>query len=130
MNKDKEIEELFKNFNPDVNAERIMFDISGKMDVIDMVRPEQDRMDRFHRTVSLCCFIVGLLAGSLFMILLLLHPSAGDVMLDFALVGKKFPEFTRLCTGHRDVVLIFLTAVSFILGSLPLINSNEWGKYR
>ena len=54
MNKDREIDELFKSFKPDVNAERIMTEISGKMDVIDMVKPEQDLMNRFHRMVSAC----------------------------------------------------------------------------
>ena len=65
--KSKEIEEFFKSFNPEINAERIMTEISGKMDVIDTVRSEQDRMSRFHMTVSVCCLIVGLLTGSVLM---------------------------------------------------------------
>lgn len=104
MSKDKEIDELFKSFNPEVDAERIMTGISGKMDVIDMARPELDRMNRFHRTVAVCCFIVGLLAGCF--------------LISMAL----------FCADHRSLILTFLAAASFILGSLPLINSNEWSK--
>ena len=128
MNKDREIDELFKSFKPDVNAERIMTEISGKMDVIDMVKTEQDRMTRFHRTVSLCCFIVGLLAGCFLMGLVLFQPSAENAMLDLTHPDNKLPVFTLFCTSHRDMILTFLAATSFILGSLPFINTNEWSK--
>lgn len=76
MNKDKEIDELFKSFNPKVDAERILAEISDKMDVIDMVKPEQDRISRFHRMVSVCCFIVGLLTGYILMSMVMFHPFA------------------------------------------------------
>lgn len=128
MNKDKEIDELFKSFKPKVDTERIMKEISGKMEVIDMVRPEQDRMNRLHRTVSACCFIVGLLTGCLLMSLVLYHPFAGNILPGLALPGNRFPELALFCAEHRDMILTFLAATSFILGSLPLINTNEWSK--
>ena len=128
MNKDREIDELFKSFNPEVDAERIMTEISGKMDVIEMVRPGQDRMNRFHKTVSVCCFIVGLLTGCLLMSLVLYHPFAGNILSGLALPGNRFPELTMFCAEHRDMILTFLAATCFILGSMPLINTNEWSK--
>lgn len=128
MNKDKEIYELFKSFKPEVDTERIMKEISGKMDVIAMVRPEQDRMNRLHRTVSACCFIVGLLTGCLLMSLVLYPPFAGNILSGLALPGNRFPELTMFCAEHRDIILTFLAATSFILGSMPLINTNEWSK--
>ena len=128
MNKDREIDELFKSFKPDVNAGRIMTEISGKMDVIDTVRPEQDRMNRFRKTVSVCCFIVGLLTGCLLISLVLFHPVVDSSAMDVALMGKRIPEIPQFWTDHRDMILTLLAAVSFILGSLPLINSNEWSK--
>ncbi|MCQ2130604.1 MAG: hypothetical protein MJY94_04360 [Bacteroidales bacterium] len=128
MNKDREIDELFKSFKPDVNAERIMTEISGKMDVIDMVKPEQDLMNRFHRMVSACCFIVGLLAGCFLMGLVLYHPSADNALLNLVFTGNRFPELTMFYTDHRDTILTLLAATSFILGSLPLINTNEWSR--
>ena len=128
MNRDRETDELFKSFNPDVNAERIMTEISGKMDVIDMVRPEQDRMNRFHKTVSVCCFIVGLLTGCFLMSLVLFHPFAGNALLNHMLTDSQFPELTLFYTDHRSIILTLLAATSFILGSLPLINTNEWSK--
>jgi len=128
MNKDKEISELFKRFNPEINAERIMTEISGKMDVLDMVRPEQERMNRFHRMVSVTCFVVGLLTGCFLMSLVLFHPSADNVVIDLLLPGNWFPGLSGFCTGHRDLILMSLAATSFILGSLPLINTNEWSR--
>ena len=128
MNKDKEIDKLFKSFKPEVNAERIMAEISSKMDVIDTVKPERDRLNRFHRTVSFCCFIVGLLAGCSLMGLLLFPQSAYNALPNLALSGNRFPELTLFCAEHRDMILTFLAATSFILGSLPLINTNEWSK--
>lgn len=128
MNKDKEIDEIFKSFKPEVDAERIMAEISGRMDVIDMVRPEQDRMNRFHKMVSVCCFIVGLLTGCFLMSLVLFHPFAGNGLPSLALPGNRFPGLTLFCTDHRDMILTFLAAASFILGSMPLINTNEWSK--
>ena len=126
MNKDKEIKELFRSYKPEVNADRVMTEISGKMDVIDMVRPEQDRMNRFHRTVSVCCFIVGLLTACFLMSIVLFHPFAENAVLNFALMGKSIPELPRIFTDHRDLILTFLAAASFILGSLPLVYTNEW----
>ena len=126
MNKDKEIEELFRSFTPEVSAERIMTGISDKMDVIDTVRLEQDRMSRLHMTVSVCCFIVGLLTGCALMSIVLFHPLAVNDMEDFVLMNRKLPEFTLFYTEHRDMLLILLASFSFILGSLPLMNSNEW----
>lgn len=128
MNKDIEIDELFKSFKPEVDTERIMTEISGKMDVIDMVRPEQDRMNRFHKTVSVCCFIVGLLTGCFLMSLVLFHPLAGNALLNLVFTGNRFPELTMFYTDHRDTILTLLAATSFILGSLPLINTNEWSR--
>ena len=128
MNKDIEIDELFKSFKPEVDTERIMTEISGKMDVIDMVRPEQDRMNRFHKTVSVCCFIVGLLTGCFLMSLVLFHPLAGNALLNHMLTDNQFPELTLFYTDHRSIILTLLAATSFILGSLPLINTNEWSK--
>lgn len=128
MNKGREIDELFKSFNPEVDAERIMAEISGKMDVIDMVRPGQDRMNRFHKTVSVCCFIVGLLTGCLLMSLVLFHPFAGNALLNHMLTDNQFPDLTLFYTDHRSMILTFLAATSFILGSMPLINTNEWSK--
>ena len=128
MNKDIEIDELFKSFKPEVDTERIMKEISGKMEVIDMVRPEQDRMNRFHKTVSVCCFIVGLLTGCFLMSLVLFHPFAGNASLNHMLTDNQFPELTLFYTDHRSIILTLLAATSFILGSLPLINTNEWSK--
>ena len=128
MNKDKEIDELFKSFKPDIDAERIMTEISGKVDVLDMVKPEQDRMNRFHRTVSICCFVVGLLTGCFLMSLVLFHPFADSALPALTLSGNRLPEFTLFCLNHRDLILTFLAAASFILGCLPLINTNEWSK--
>ena len=125
---DREIDELFKSFKPDVNADRIMTKISDKMDVIDMVRPEQERMNRFHRTVSVCCFVVGLLTGCFLMSIVLFHPFADNPMLGTMLSSNRLPELTLFYTDHRDIILTFLAATSFILGSLPLINTNEWSK--
>ncbi len=126
MNNDREIDKLFKSFNPDVNTERVMTEISDKMDVIDMVCPEQYHIKRFHRMVSVCCFIVGLLAGCFFMSLMLPNPSAGNEVLDFMLPGNSFPWGNVFWTGHREMILTILAATSIILGSLPLINTNEW----
>ena len=128
MNKDKEIDELFKSFKPKVDTERIMKEISGKMEVIDMVRPEQDRLNRFHRTVSFCCFIVGLLAGCSLMGMVLFPQSAYNALPNLALTSNWFPELALFCAEHRDMILTFLAVTSFILGSLPLINTNEWSK--
>lgn len=128
MNKDKQIDELFKSFKPELNAKRVLTRISGKMDVIDMVRPEQDKMDRFHMTVSACCFIAGLLVGSALMSMVLLHPSGGEATLNLVLLSKRFPGFTLFYIDHRDMILTILAAASFIIGSLPLIYSTEWSK--
>ena len=128
MNKDKEIDEIFKSFKPEVDTERIMKEISGKMEVIDMVRPEQDRMNRFHKTISVCCFIVGLLTGCFLMSLVLFHPFAGNALLNHMPTDNQFPELTLFYTDHRSIILTLLAATSFILGSLPLINTNEWSK--
>ena len=128
MNKDREIDELFKSFKPDINADRIMTEISDKMDVIDMVRPEQERMIRFHRTVSVCCFIAGLLIGCFLMGIALFHPSAGNALPGLALPVNRFPALILFFAEHRDMILTFLAATCFILGSLPLINTNEWSK--
>lgn len=113
MSNEKKIDELFKSFNPEVDTQRIMTEISGKMDVIDMVRPEQERMNRFRRIISVCCFIAGLLTGCFLMGLVLFHPVS---------------DSTLFWTDHRDMILTLLAATSFILGSLPLINTNEWSK--
>lgn len=128
MNKDNEIDELFKSYQPEVNTDRIMKEISSKMDVIDMVRSEHEQVNRFHRAVSICCFIVGLLTGCILMSMVLLHPFADIVLSDLMTTDNRFPEFSLFCTDHRDMILIFLAAASFILGSLPLINTNEWNK--
>lgn len=128
MNKDREIDKLFKSFKPEVDTEHIMKEISGKMEVIDMVRPEQDRMNRLRRTVSACCFIVGLLTGCLLMSLVLYHPFAGNILSGLALSGNRFPELTMFCAEYREMILTFLAATCFILGSMPLINTNEWSK--
>ncbi len=128
MNKDREIDELFKSFKPDIDAERIISGISDKLDVIDSVRPEQDRMNRFHRTVSVCCFLVGLMAGCFFMGLALIHPPVDNNVLNLMMTDRRFPELTMFCTHHRDIILTLLAALSFILGSLPLIGTNEWSR--
>lgn len=126
MNKDKEIDELFKSFNPDVNTEGVMTKISDKMDVIDMVRHEQDRMNRFHRTVSVCCFSAGLIIGITLMFIVFFRPSPGNVMLDLVHLNQNLSGLALFYTDHRDMLLTFLAAASIILGSLPLICSNEW----
>lgn len=128
MNKDREIDELFKSFKPEVDSERIMTEISSKMDVIDTVKPERDRINRFHRTATFCCFIVGLLAGCFLMGLALFPQSADNALLNLTLTGNWFPEFTMFCVDYRNMILALLAATSFILGSLPLINTNEWSK--
>lgn len=128
MNKDREIDELFKSFKPEVDTKRIMTEISGKLDVIDTVKPEQDRMNRFHRMVSVCCFIAGLLIGCSLMGIVLFHPSSGNALPGLALPVNRFPALTLFCTNHRDMILTLLAATCFILGSLPLINTNEWSK--
>ena len=128
MNKDREIDKLFKSFKPEVNAERIMAEISSKMDVIDTVKPERDRLNRFHRTVSFCCFIVGLLAGCSLMGMVMFPQSAYNALPNLALTSNWLPKFTMFCTNHRNMILTLLAATSFILGSLPLTNTNEWSK--
>ena len=85
-------------------------------------------MDRFHRTVSVCCFTVGFLAGCFLMGLALFHPYADKAMLNLMLTDNRLPELALFCTDHRDILLALLAATSFILGSLPLINTNEWSK--
>ena len=63
MNRDNEIDKLFKSFNPVLDTEGLMTDIKDKMDVIDMIRSEQENINRFYRIVSSCCFAAGLSIG-------------------------------------------------------------------
>ena len=60
--------------------------------------------------------------------LALFPQSADNALLNLTLTGNWFPEFTMFCVDYRNMILALLAATSFILGSLPLINTNEWSK--
>lgn len=126
MNRDQELERLFKGFKPDTGTEGFIPGLKSKMDVVDSVRGEYRRSGRFNRVVSACCLTAGLLVGVSLLCLVLFHPVdwlsvAGAV----SLTGVP-SHFSLLIARHADIVLSLIASVFFVATALRFVNSG-WG---
>lgn len=123
MNRDNEIDKLFKSFNPVLDTEGLMTDIKDKMDVIDMIRSEQENINRFYRIVSSCCFAAGLSIGIGLMAVVVLMPDGLYSIAEFILGANMSPAIASFCSDYSDLVLTLTASASVILGILPMLNT-------
>ena len=100
-----------------------MTDIKDKMDVIDMIRSEQENINRFYRIVSSCCFAAGLSIGIGLMAVVVLMPDGLYSIAEFILGANMSPAIASFCSDYSDLVLTLTASASVILGILPMLNT-------
>jgi len=127
MNKDPEIEKLFKCFNPEIQQERFMMELQEKMDVVDKVEAEHRQIIHFHQMVSISCLVIGLVIGAGLMYISLFHPIDWMILPETASWISIPPYFSPFFSS--DIILSLLAAFLIIIGALPMIYLESWGKY-
>lgn len=128
MNRDNEIDKLFKGFKPDIDTGDVLKNIRGKMDIIDTVRSEQERLSRFHRMIAIGCFIAGLSIGLVLISIVLFAPS-GILTLVQAFFNGALPKgIAQFCLEFGNISLLIAASACIILGALPVINHFSWSR--
>lgn len=121
MNKNQDIEKLFKEYNPAIEKRKFMEKLEPKLDVVDKINQEQQRMIRLYRLVSVISLIAGMLMGGGVMCLVLLHP------IDWAALSRSVswlrmsPPASLFVVRYANLFLYLFSGLIFIAGTLPMI---------
>lgn len=124
MEKDKDIEKLFKDFHPTDEKRDYVRELDKKMQVVDIVRGEHKRTAKAYRIVSVCCMLMGFGMGMLFLSLAM-HPIEWDAMME-TISWLQLPAGMLLLLCERGNMLLYLLAtLSIALGLLPMLRMES-----
>lgn len=126
MEKDKDIEKLFKDFHPKDEKRDYVRELEGKMRVVDIVRGEHKRTAKVYRIVSIFSMLLGFGAGMLF-ISLAIRPIEWSAFAE-AISWLQLPAGALLLIAENGKLMLYLLAtLSFILGLLPMLRmESSW----
>lgn len=122
MEKDKDIEKLFKDFHPEDEKRNYVRELEGKMQVVDMIRGEHEHIVKFHRMMSAISLVLGFGIGIGLMSITLLHPIEWQHIPNF--IGLQLhATLIGFLVRYEDILLYLLATLSMMLGCLPLLRS-------
>lgn len=77
MEKDKTLEDIFQNFNPELNDnDAFMQRLNRKLEAIEYLKQVQERQIRRYRYAVLVAFVIGIIGGGSLFTFMLYHPEA------------------------------------------------------
>ena len=130
MEKDKTLEELFRNFNPKLNDDDVfMQNLNKKLDAVEYLKEIQNRQLRHYRYALIAAFIVGIVCGCAISYYLLVNPDAFSSFV----VKSNIPVISLLLKNISTVVISAIiivvcyavTAVINLIHELKLMRENE-----
>ncbi len=75
MEKDKTLEDIFQNFNPELNDnDAFMQRLNRKLEAIEYLKQVQERQIRRYRYAVLVAFVIGIIGGGSLFTFMLYHP--------------------------------------------------------
>lgn len=129
MNKDKDLEELFKSYSPNTDKEKFISSLEGKIAVIDSVRSEVDHIERFHRMIAAVCLVIGFTVGSALMSIVMLHPINWESLHNTASIVRISPVTAAFLARYADMILSLVASAFFIIGILPIARVSGHRNY-
>ena len=123
MQKDQDIEKLFKAYQPKAGKATLMAEVERKMDVVDMVRGAHQEQIRWMTYLAVLSMVIGLAVGIGLMWLVFFHPiDWANLQTGVGLLLS--PEMVLFLVKYGDMLLCLLAIASIILGALPMIFST------
>lgn len=123
MQKDQDIEKLFKAYLPKVSNPNLLDEVERKMEVVDMVRGAHQEQIRWMTYLAVLSMVVGLGVGIGLMWMVFFHPiDWANLQTGVGLLLS--PEMVLFLVKYGDMVLCLLAIASIIIGALPMIFST------
>ena len=77
MEKDNTLEDIFQNFNPELNDNAVFMQrLNRKLEAIEYLKQVQERQIRRYRYAVLAAFVMGIIGGGSLFTFMLYHPEA------------------------------------------------------
>jgi len=115
MEKDKNLEELFNNFQPELGSKDLfMSSLTRKLEAVEYVKRVQDAQIRRYKMAVLAAFVAGMVMSGILITFILFMPTATPLFT----FGIHAAPFIFLEENSHIIVLIILSlvAASSIIG--------------
>ena len=115
MEKDKNLEELFNNFQPDLGSKDLfMSSLTRKLEAVEYVKRVQDAQIRRYKMAVLAAFIAGMVMSGILMIFILFMPTATPLF-TFGIHAAPF-IFIEENSHTFALIILALVAASSSIG--------------
>lgn len=115
MEKDKNLEELFSNFQPDLGSKDLfMSSLTRKLEAVEYVKQVQDAQIRHYKMAVLAAFVAGIVVSGILMIFILFMPTATPLF-TFGIHTAPF-LFIEENSHVIALIILALVAASSIIG--------------
>lgn len=122
MEKDKELEELFGNFNPELKDNRVfMIQLTKKLDSVEYVKRVQEAHIRRYRLFVVAAFACGVICGAVLFAMVLFAPAETELFH----IDTDFQPLMFIEQNSRTLSLIVLSLIMSTGIFAILKNFNE-----
>ena len=121
MISDKEFDELFADFHPQMNDDKAFVEsVSRKLEAIDMVKQYQKAQICKYRKRAILTFVIGVVIGIFMMVIAVLLPSPMDL---FVISVKS--DFIRMLIENMKYVVMLICAFALFYGIYSIIATHD-----
>lgn len=116
--KDKTLEQIFGDFNPDLsNGDAFMASLDRKLDAVEFIKARQEKQHRQYRYAVMAAFVLGIIVSGVMFALILAEPATSPI---FSFGIQPLP-FILIEENNRMLSFIGL-AMTMSAGIVVVIN--------